>query len=138
VTKVDFLKHKITQEGLKMDDCKVKEILDWKPPRLVPTLKSFLGLTSYYHKFIKNFAKIAMPLTNLLKKSSETYEWDEAYNEAFETLKGILVKAFMLKLFDFDKDFEIHFDASDFAIGAVLMQDGKLMAFQSKKLNDAK
>jgi hypothetical protein len=97
VAEVDFFGHRITKEGLKMDDHKVKAILDWEPPRSISTLRSFLGLTSYYRKFIKNFAKIAMPLTNLLKKSFETYEWDEACNEAFETLKGILLKAPMLK-----------------------------------------
>jgi hypothetical protein len=78
-------------------------------------------LASYYRKFIKNFAKIAAPLTNLLKKSVVTYEWEEACCEAFETLKGILVKAPVLKLFDFGKDFEIHFDAFDFAIGGVIV-----------------
>jgi hypothetical protein len=78
VTEVDFLGHRIMQEGLKMDDHKVKAILDWEPPRLVSALRSFLGLASYYRKFIKNFVKIAAPLTNLLKKSSETYEWEEA------------------------------------------------------------
>jgi hypothetical protein len=104
---------------LKIDDHRVKAILDWEPPRLVSTLRSFLGLASYYRKFIKNFAKIATPLTNLLKKSSRTYEWDEACNEAFETFKGILVKVSVL--FNFDKDFEIHFDASDSAIGRVLV-----------------
>ncbi len=136
VMEVDFLGHRITQEGLKMDDHKVKAILDWDPPRLVPTLKSFLGLASYYHKFIKNFAKMVAPLTNLLKKSAKTYEWDGACDEAFETLKGILVKAPMLKLPDFDKDFEIHSDAFNFAIGGVLMQDGRPVAFESKKLSD--
>jgi hypothetical protein len=70
VMKVDFLGHKVTQEGLKMDDHKVKAILDWEPPRSVPTLRSFLGLAFYYNKLIKNFATIATPLTNLLKKSS--------------------------------------------------------------------
>jgi hypothetical protein len=94
-----------------MDDHKVKAILDWEPPRLVLALRSFLGLAFCYRKFIKNFAKIATPLTNLLKKSSKTYEWDEICNETFETLKGILMKALVLKLPDFDKDFEIHFDA---------------------------
>jgi hypothetical protein len=59
-------------------------------------------------------------LTNLLKKSSRTYERDETYNEA---LKGILVKALMLKLFDFDKDFEIHSNASNSEIRGVIMQD---------------
>ncbi len=92
MTEVDFLGHRIIQEGLKMDDHKVKEIVDWEPPKLVPALRSFLGLASYYRKFIKNFAKIAAPLTNLLKKFAVTYDWDEACDKAFETLKGILVK----------------------------------------------
>jgi hypothetical protein len=99
----------------------VKAILDWEPPRLVLALRSFFGLASYYYKFIKNFVKIAMPFTNLLKKSSGTYEWDEAYNEAFETLKGILAKTLVLKLPNFDKKIKIHFDTSDFATGGVIM-----------------
>ncbi len=136
VTKMDFLGHKITQEGLKMDDHKVKAIMDWEPPKLIPALRSFLGLASYYRKFIKNFAKITAPLTNLLKKSVVTYEWEGACNKAFEALKGILVKAPVLKLPDFSKDFEIHFDASDFAIGGVLMQEGRPVAFESKKLSE--
>ncbi len=87
----------------------------------MPALRSFLGLASYYRKFIKNFAKIAAPMTNLLKKFAVIYEWEGACDEAFETLKGILVKALVLKLLDFDKNFEIHFDAFDFAIGGVLV-----------------
>ncbi len=75
VTEMDFLGHRITQEGLKIDDHKVKAILDWEPPRSVPAFKSFLGLASYYRKFIKNFVKITTFFTNLLKQSSETYEW---------------------------------------------------------------
>ncbi len=67
VTEVDFLGHRITQEGLKMDDHKVKVILDWEPPKLVLALRSFLGLASYYRKFIKNFVKTTMSLTNLFK-----------------------------------------------------------------------
>jgi hypothetical protein len=136
VTKMDFLGHRITQEGLKMDDHKVKAIVDWEPPKSVLALRSFLGLASSYRKFIKNFAKIAAPLTNLLKKSAVTYEWEGACDEAFETWKGILVKAPVLKLPDFDKYFEIHFDASDFAIGGVLVQEGKPVAFENKKLNE--
>jgi hypothetical protein len=80
-------------------------------------------LAFYYRKFIKNFAKIAMPLINLLKKSSKFYEWDEACNEAFETLKNILVKMHVLKLPNFGKDFEIHFDASNLIIIGVRVQD---------------
>jgi hypothetical protein len=80
--------------------------------------------------------KITTPLINLLKKSTVTYEWDEACDEAFETLKGILVKAPMLKLPDFDKEFEIHSNASDFVIGGVIVQEGRPMAFESKKLSE--
>ncbi len=119
-----------------MDDHKVKAILDWESPRSIPTLKSFLGLASYYHKFIKKFVKIVTPLTNLLKKSSGTYEWEEACNEAFETLKGILVKALVLKLPNFDKDFEIHSNAFNFTIGGVIVPDGRSVAFESKKLSE--
>ncbi len=119
-----------------MDDHKVKAIFDWEPPKSVPTLRSFLGLASYYHEFIKNFAKIAAALTNLLKKFAVTYDWDEACDEAFKALKGILVKASVLKLPNFDKDFEIHSDASDFAIGGVIVQDGRPMAFENKKLSE--
>jgi hypothetical protein len=138
VMEVDFLGHKITREGLKMDDHKVKAIVDWEPLKSVLALRSFLGLTSYYRKFINNFAKIAAPLTNLLKKSAVTHEWEGACDETFETLKGILVKALVLKLLDFDKDFEIHSNASDFSIGGVLMQEGKSVAFESKKLSETK
>jgi hypothetical protein len=136
VTKMDFLGHRIIQEGLKMDDHKVKAIVDWEPPKSVPALRSFLGLASSYHKFIKNFGKIVAPLTNLLKKSAVTYKWEGACDEAFETLKGILVKALVLKLLDFDKDFEIHSDASDFAIGRILVQEGRPVAFDNKKLSE--
>jgi hypothetical protein len=132
VAEVDFLGHRIIQKGLMMDDHKVKAILDWEPPKSVPALRSFLGLASYYRKFIKNFAKIAAPLTNLLKKSTVTYKWEEACDKAFEALKGILVKAPVLKLPDFDKDFEIHSDTSDFAIGGVIMQDGRPVAFERR------
>ncbi len=114
----------------------MKTILDYEPLRSIPALKSFLGLTFYYRKFIKNFAKIAMFFTNLLKKSSETYEWDEACNEAFEALKGILVKTLMLRLLDFHKDFEIHSNASNFAIGKALVQDGRQVVFESIKLSE--
>ncbi len=73
-----------------------------------------------------------------MKKSFEIYEWDETCNEAFETVKGILVKGLMLKLPNFDKDFEIHSDVFNFTIGRVLVQDGRPVAFENKKLSEMK
>jgi len=87
-------------------------------------------LACYYHNFIKNFAKITAPLTNLLKKFVVTYEWEEACDQAFGTLKGILVKAPVLKLPDFHKEFEIHSDTSDFVIGGVLVQERRPVVLQ--------
>jgi len=71
-----------------------------------------------------------------LKKFAITYEWDGTCDYAFETLKSILVKTLVLKLPDFDKDFEIHFNAFDFVIGRILVQEGKPVAFESKKLSE--
>jgi hypothetical protein len=68
VTKMDFLGHRITQEGLKMDDHKVKAILDWKPPKSVPAFRSFLRLASYYRKFMKNFCEDSHTLDKPLEE----------------------------------------------------------------------
>jgi hypothetical protein len=72
-----------------------------------------------HQEFCKDSRTFNKPL-----ESAKNYEWDGACDKAFETLKDILVKAPVLKLSDFDKDFEIHFDASDFVIGGVLVQEG--------------
>jgi len=109
-----------------MDDCKFRAIFDWGFPNLVSTLWSFLGfgfMVSQVHK------------TNILKKSLG-YNWDEAHGKkVIETSKGILVKAFMLKLSNFDWHFEIHSNTSKFAIGGILIQNGRLVAFENNKLN---
>ncbi len=73
-----------------------------------------------------------------MKKFAVIYEWERACNKAFETLKGTLVKAPVLKLLNFDKDFEIHSDAFDFVIGGILVQEGRPVAFESKKLSETK
>jgi hypothetical protein len=91
-----------------MDDHKVKAILNWKPPRLVFALRSFLGLASYYCKFIKDFIKIATPFDQPFEKLIRNLWMGWNMQWVFETLKGILVKAPMFKSPNFDKDFEIH------------------------------
>ena len=84
---------------------------------------------------MRDFAKIAKPLSDLLKKSVSEI-WDEHCYRAFGELKRRLTSAPVLKFPEFKKPFEVHSDASDFAIGGVLMQEGRPVAFESKKLSD--
>jgi hypothetical protein len=79
---VPFLGHVISSEGIFVDPSKVWDVLDWKPPRIVHQVHSFLGLTSYYRRFILNFSKIVKPITDFLKKD-EKYIWNAECDEAF-------------------------------------------------------
>jgi hypothetical protein len=136
VEEVDFLGHVIGKGRVRMDKAKVRAIAEWEPPTRIPELRSFLGLANYYRRFVKGYSDIATPLTDLLKKG-RAWEWDVKCQEAFENLKAALIEEPVLALPDFAKPFEVHSDASDYAIGGVLMQDGHPIAFESRKLNDA-
>ena len=134
--KIHFLGHVISQGELRMDEAKVKAIQDWEAPTKMTELRSFLGLANYYRRFISGYSAIAAPLTELLKKN-RPWLWSEECEEAFEGLKAAVTKEPVLMLPDFTKTFEIHTDASDFAIGGVLMQEKHPIAFESRKLNEA-
>lgn len=133
---IRFLGHVISKGHCKMDRRKVQAILDWTPPTKVSELRSFLGLANYYRKFIHNYSKKAAPLTELLKKE-HNWQWDAGCQEAFEKLKVAVASEPVLRLPNFELPFEVHTDASDKAIGGVLVQEGHPVAFESRKLNDA-
>ena len=118
-----------------VDDQKIKAILEWEKSQTIKGLRSFLGLASYYRKFVRDFAKIAKPLSDFLKKSVSEI-WDEHCYRAFGELMRRLTSAPVLKFPEFKKSFEVHTVASDFAIEGVLMQEGRPVAFGSKKLLD--
>ncbi|XP_028794242.1 uncharacterized protein LOC114749870 [Neltuma alba] len=133
---VTFLGHIVGGGKLRMDESKVRAIQEWEPPRKVPELRSFLGLANYYRKFIKGYSAIAAPLTDLLKKN-RVWDWDDKCQATFEELKAAVIKEPVLALPDHTKPYEVQTDASDFALGGVLMQEGHPVAYESRKLNDA-
>ena len=123
------------QGEVMVDDQKIKAFLEWEKLKTTKGLRSFLGLASYYRKFVRDFAKIAKPLLDLLKKSMSEI-WDEHSYHAFGELKRRLTSALVLKFPELKKLFEVHTNASDFAIRSVLMQEGRPVALKSKKLSD--
>ena len=102
-----------------MDQHKIEAVKSWSIPIKISELRSFLGLASYYRKFVKGFSAIATPLTALLHKD-KPYLWEKDQQSAFEKLKQHLVSAPILILPDPTKSFTVTTDASDLAIGAVL------------------
>ncbi|KAH9328294.1 hypothetical protein KI387_000402, partial [Taxus chinensis] len=98
-------------------------------------VRQFMGLATYYRRFVQGFSKLATPLTDLLKKGRK-WRWMEKQQQAFELLKQKLTSQPVLALPDYGKPFEVQTDASDYAIGGVLMQEGHPVAFESRKLND--
>uniref|UniRef100_A0A1B6CD86 RNA-directed DNA polymerase n=2 Tax=Clastoptera arizonana TaxID=38151 RepID=A0A1B6CD86_9HEMI len=134
-----FLGHIISEDGIKPNPAKVVAIKEFPLPTNQKEVKQFLGLTGYYRKMIKDYAKIAKPLTTLLRKDTPFNTNTKEVKEAFYELKEILVNEPILKLPDFNKPFALTTDASNFAIGAVLSQKqdniDHPISFASRTLN---
>ena len=86
---VSFLGHIVSKEGIRVDPRKIEVILEWKPPRSVTEVCSFLGLLGYYRMFVKGFSMTAAPMTRLLQKNVR-FEWSEKCQASFEKLKAFL------------------------------------------------
>ena len=131
-TEVEFLGYIVGSEGIKPDPSKVKSIEKLLPPTNLKELKSFLGMTSYYRRFIRDYAKVAKPLTNLTRgahaqvKASQSKKIPITLNDeslkSFNALKSLLISAELLSFPDFEKPFNLTTDASNTALGAVLSQ----------------
>ncbi|CAG2219665.1 Retrovirus-related Pol polyprotein from transposon 17.6,Retrovirus-related Pol polyprotein from transposon 412,Transposon Ty3-G Gag-Pol polyprotein,Transposon Ty3-I Gag-Pol polyprotein [Mytilus edulis] len=122
---VTFLGHKVSHEGKSTDDEKIKAVQDWPTPKNVKDVRSFIGLCSYYRRFVENFSTIAKPLHQLTEKCKK-FEWTEACNCSFEHLKKLLISAPILGYPINDGGFILDTDASNVGMGAVLsqIQDG--------------
>ena len=125
-----YLGHIISAKGIAVNPKKVSAIVNWEPPQNVKQLRGFLGLASYCRRFVENFSKIAKPLSNLLQKHVK-YVWTSECDIAFNTLKEKLVTAPVLTPPDESKPFEVFCDASLQGLGAVLMQEKKVVAYTS-------
>jgi hypothetical protein len=130
---VKFLGHTISQDGISVDPSKVQEVMDWKPPKSVHQIRSFLGLAGYYRRFIPDFSRITKPMTELLKKGVK-FVWSEACEKAFHTLRQHLTSAPVLAQPNNSKPFEVFCDASGTGLGCVLMQEGRVIAYASQAL----
>jgi len=140
VKEVGFLGVVIGLEGIKMEEEKVKGVLDWPTPQCVKDVQKFLGLANYYHQFIEGFASIARLLHDMVKKDKK-WDWTEKQEEAFRKLKEKFTKEPVLAAPDLDKKMRMEVDASDYVMGGVLSmecEDGlwRPVAFLFKSLNE--
>ena len=137
---VNYLGHVVSEKGIHTDPAKIEAVRDWPTPRTPTHVRSFLGLASYYRRFIRGFADIASPLHALTeKKAKKSFEWTEECEGAFNKLKGSLISAPILGYPRPEGQFILDTDASNFALGGVLSQeqDGeeRVIAYGSKALS---
>ena len=141
-----YLGHVVSSQGVEIDYDKIRAVIEWPIPRTVRDIKFFLGFTGFFRKYIQKYTEIAIPLTQALKgfkglkrntKYSPPVTWTEEMNASFEVLKHSVTSAPRLAIGDPDRPFVVRTDASDQDIGAVLLQDGRPVAYESKKLNPA-
>ncbi|GKD67484.1 putative reverse transcriptase domain-containing protein, partial [Tanacetum coccineum] len=117
----------VLSEGIYVDPAKIESIKDWETPKTPTEIRQFLGLASYYRRFIKGFSKIARPMTKLTQKSVK-FDWGEKAEVPFQLLKQKLCSAPILALPEGSENFVVYCDASHKGLGMVLMQKEKVIA----------
>ena len=133
VDRVAYLGFIVSKDGISPDPDKVAAVVKWPIPRSVSEVRGFLGLTGWCRIFVKEYAFITGPLTELTHKD-EIFAWTETRDLAFNRLKEILASEPVLKLPDFDKTFEVIVDACGQGIGGILQQDHHPIAYESRQL----
>jgi hypothetical protein len=128
----------ISSNELKMDPEKVKAIKEWLLPRSMFEVRRFHGLASFYRKFIRDFSGICASMMDTVKKWHKSFKWTEEAERSFNILKEKITERPILVLPNFEKTFQVRCDASGVAIGAILSQDNRPVAYFSEKINDTK
>ena len=115
-----FLGREVSKDGIQVDSKKIEAILEWPRPTTVIEVRSFLGLASYYRRFVKDFSKIVAPLTKLTQKNMK-FIWTDKCEEHFQLLKDLLTSAPVLTLPSGNEGYTVYCDASRVGLGCVLM-----------------
>ena len=110
----------VSKDGIQVDPMKIEAVIDWPRPTTVTEVRSFLGLVGYYMRFVKDFSKIAAPLTRLTQKNVR-FNWTDRCEEHFLLLKDLLTSAPVLTLPLGDEGYTVYWDASRIGLGCVLM-----------------
>ncbi|KAA3465778.1 DNA/RNA polymerase superfamily protein [Gossypium australe] len=121
---VGFLGHIVSGDGIRVDPSKISAIIDWKSPRNVSEIRSFLGLARYYRRFAKGFSMITTPMTRLLQKDVK-FEWTDKCQQNFERLKALLTEASVLVQLEPGKEFIVYSDASLNGLGLYALRQLK-------------
>lgn len=133
---ITYLGHVITPDGLKADPRKTDVVQNWPEPKDKSDIRSFLGLCNYFRRFVSNYSRLALPLTRLTREAIP-WKWGNEQQEAFKALKQALVSPPVLAMPDFTKPFTVECDASDYALGGILLQNGRPVAYESRTLSPA-
>lgn len=135
---ISFLGHVVSERGIQTDSKKIQVVQEWPIPRSIRDVRAFLGLASYYRRFVPNFASIAGPLHAMFGKGKR-FVWSVEAQQSFEQLKSALTSPPVLAMPTDDGEFVVDTDASDSAIGAVLSQKQggheRVVAYASRRLD---
>ncbi|MCO5592189.1 hypothetical protein L7F22_046185 [Adiantum nelumboides] len=133
VVKVAYLSFIVSKDGISLDPAKVEAVVKWPISQSVSEVRGFLGLTGWCKIFIQDYALISKPLTELTQ-TDETFIWSEKRDFAFNELKNILAKSYVLKFPDFEKTFEVIVNACAKGVEGILRQEEHPIAYESRQL----
>jgi hypothetical protein len=132
---IHYLGHIISKDGIAVDPEKTESIREWSAPKNVIEIRSFMGLESYYRRFIGELSKIAHPITSLQRKGMK-FQWTSDSERSFQHLKQLLTSAPILNIVDPNEDFIVCTDACNEGLGRVLSQNGFVICYESRKLKE--